>query len=255
MMEPPATLRGAKDAKRHETRQEDCSDHRGRLRLWRRHRASLRGRRRARGLRRHRLRCGHGRRCHADDGGRTGAGRALRCRRWRVGGRDDRGRSSASSAASTFSSTTPRSRKSPRASRRPPKPRSTGCSPSTSRASTTWRCMRCRCCASAEAASVINIASVAALRPRPGMTWYNATKAAVITLTQSMAAELAPDHIRVNCDRAGRRPYADVRRDVRRRRATRRRSGSPSRFRSAACARPRTSPTRRSISRRTKPRS
>jgi NAD(P)-dependent dehydrogenase (short-subunit alcohol dehydrogenase family) len=25
------------------------------------------------------------------------------------------------------------------------------------------------------------------------MTWYNATKAAVVNLTQSMAAELAPD--------------------------------------------------------------
>jgi len=45
---------------------------------------------------------------------------------------------------------------------------------------------------------VINIASVAAIRPRPGMTWYNASKAAVITITQSMAAELAPDRIRVN---------------------------------------------------------
>jgi len=46
--------------------------------------------------------------------------------------------------------------------------------------------------------SVINIASVGALRPRPGMTWYNATKSAMITITQSMAAELAPDNIRVN---------------------------------------------------------
>jgi 3-oxoacyl-[acyl-carrier protein] reductase len=46
--------------------------------------------------------------------------------------------------------------------------------------------------------AVINIASVAAIRPRPGMTWYNASKAAVISITQSMAAELAPDHIRVN---------------------------------------------------------
>jgi 3-oxoacyl-[acyl-carrier protein] reductase len=46
--------------------------------------------------------------------------------------------------------------------------------------------------------SVINIASVGALRPRPGMSWYNATKSAMITLTQSMAAELAPDKIRVN---------------------------------------------------------
>lgn len=46
--------------------------------------------------------------------------------------------------------------------------------------------------------NVINIASVTAIRPRPGMTWYNATKAAVISITYSMAAELAPDKIRVN---------------------------------------------------------
>ena len=46
--------------------------------------------------------------------------------------------------------------------------------------------------------AVINIASVTAMRPRPGMTWYNACKAAVISITQSMAGELAPDRIRVN---------------------------------------------------------
>ncbi len=42
-------------------------------------------------------------------------------------------------------------------------------------------------------------ASTAALRPRPGLTWYNASKGAVVTMTKSMAAELAPDRIRVNC--------------------------------------------------------
>ena len=47
-------------------------------------------------------------------------------------------------------------------------------------------------------ACVINIASVTGLRPRPGMTWYNASKAAVISVTQSMAAELATEAIRVN---------------------------------------------------------
>lgn len=46
--------------------------------------------------------------------------------------------------------------------------------------------------------NVINVASVTAIRPRPGMTWYNASKAAVISITHSMAAELAPDKIRVN---------------------------------------------------------
>ncbi len=60
--------------------------------------------------------------------------------------------------------------------------------------------------------SVINIASVAAMRPRPGMTWYNASKAAVIVVTQSMAAELAPDKIRVNAiaPAVGRTPMFDA---------------------------------------------
>ncbi len=45
---------------------------------------------------------------------------------------------------------------------------------------------------------IINTASTAAVRPRPGLTWYNGTKGAVVTLTKSMAVELAPDAIRVN---------------------------------------------------------
>lgn len=44
---------------------------------------------------------------------------------------------------------------------------------------------------------ILNIASTAGIRPRPGLTWYNGSKGAVITLTKSMAAELAPDSIRV----------------------------------------------------------
>ncbi len=44
----------------------------------------------------------------------------------------------------------------------------------------------------------LNIASTAGLRPRPGLTWYNGSKGAAITLTKSMAVELAPDRIRVN---------------------------------------------------------
>jgi 3-oxoacyl-[acyl-carrier protein] reductase len=45
---------------------------------------------------------------------------------------------------------------------------------------------------------IINIASTAGVRPRPGLTWYNGSKGAAILLTKSMAAELAPDRIRVN---------------------------------------------------------
>ena len=44
---------------------------------------------------------------------------------------------------------------------------------------------------------IINIGSTAALRPRPGLTAYSATKGAVHTMTKSLAAELAPDRIRV----------------------------------------------------------
>lgn len=44
----------------------------------------------------------------------------------------------------------------------------------------------------------INIGSTAAVRPRPGLTWYNGSKGAVTLITKSMAVELAPDNIRVN---------------------------------------------------------
>ncbi len=46
--------------------------------------------------------------------------------------------------------------------------------------------------------SIINTASTAALRPRPGLTWYNASKGAVVTATKSMALEFADRKIRVN---------------------------------------------------------
>ena len=45
---------------------------------------------------------------------------------------------------------------------------------------------------------ILNIASTAGVSPRPGLTWYNATKGWVITATRSMAVELAPYNIRVN---------------------------------------------------------
>lgn len=45
---------------------------------------------------------------------------------------------------------------------------------------------------------IINIGSTAGMRPRPGLSWYNATKGAVNILSKSMAVELGPDNIRVN---------------------------------------------------------
>ena len=47
--------------------------------------------------------------------------------------------------------------------------------------------------------SFINIASTSGVRPRPGLSWYNGSKGAVITTSKSLAAELGPDNIRVNC--------------------------------------------------------
>ncbi|QCI63460.1 SDR family oxidoreductase [Phreatobacter stygius] len=44
---------------------------------------------------------------------------------------------------------------------------------------------------------IINVGSTAGLRPRPGLTWYNASKGAVNLMSKSMAVELAPDKIRV----------------------------------------------------------
>jgi 3-oxoacyl-[acyl-carrier protein] reductase len=44
----------------------------------------------------------------------------------------------------------------------------------------------------------VTIASTAGVRPRPGLTWYNGSKGAAIVTSRSMAAELAPDNIRVN---------------------------------------------------------
>jgi 3-oxoacyl-[acyl-carrier protein] reductase len=46
---------------------------------------------------------------------------------------------------------------------------------------------------------ILTTASTAGLRPRPGLTWYNASKGWAITATKSMAVELAPKNIRANC--------------------------------------------------------
>lgn len=52
--------------------------------------------------------------------------------------------------------------------------------------------------AQGEGGSIINTASIAGLSGDGGPLVYSAAKAAVISLTQSSAVELAPDHIRVN---------------------------------------------------------
>lgn len=45
----------------------------------------------------------------------------------------------------------------------------------------------------------VNIASTAGIRPRPNLGVYNASKAAVINLSKSLAVEFGPANIRVNC--------------------------------------------------------
>lgn len=45
---------------------------------------------------------------------------------------------------------------------------------------------------------ILNVGSTAAIRPRPGLTWYNASKGAVSLMSKSLAVELAPWRIRVN---------------------------------------------------------
>lgn len=45
---------------------------------------------------------------------------------------------------------------------------------------------------------ILNIGSTAGIRPRPGLTWYNASKGAVNLMSKSLAVELGPDKIRVN---------------------------------------------------------
>ena len=45
---------------------------------------------------------------------------------------------------------------------------------------------------------ILNVGSTAGTRPRPGLTWYNASKGAVHLMSKSLAVELAPWRIRVN---------------------------------------------------------
>jgi 3-oxoacyl-[acyl-carrier protein] reductase len=50
---------------------------------------------------------------------------------------------------------------------------------------------------------IVNTASVSAVRPRPNLCAYTASKGAAILLTRALAIELAPHQIRVNCINPG----------------------------------------------------
>ena len=54
----------------------------------------------------------------------------------------------------------------------------------------------------------MNIISTAAIRPRPGLALYNATKGALVPMTKALALEVAEYKIRVNgiCPVAGETP-------------------------------------------------
>ena len=56
--------------------------------------------------------------------------------------------------------------------------------------------------------NIINVVSTAAIRPRPGLALYNATKGALVPLTKALALEVAEHKIRVNgiCPVAGETP-------------------------------------------------
>ncbi|KAJ6032789.1 hypothetical protein N7499_009058 [Penicillium canescens] len=47
--------------------------------------------------------------------------------------------------------------------------------------------------------AVINISSIAAIRPRGRLTWYNSSKAAVSNASKALAHEFGAEGIRVNC--------------------------------------------------------
>lgn len=59
---------------------------------------------------------------------------------------------------------------------------------------------------------ILNVGSTAGIRPRPGLTWYNASKGAVNLGSKSLAIELAPWNIRVNalCPVAGDTPLLEA---------------------------------------------
>jgi NAD(P)-dependent dehydrogenase (short-subunit alcohol dehydrogenase family) len=47
--------------------------------------------------------------------------------------------------------------------------------------------------------TIVNVSSIAGLKGGPGQTAYSASKGAIVAFSRALAAELAPDGIRVNC--------------------------------------------------------
>ena len=47
--------------------------------------------------------------------------------------------------------------------------------------------------------SIVYLSSTAALKGKPALAAYSATKGALVSLARTLAVELAPDHVRVNC--------------------------------------------------------
>ena len=60
-----------------------------------------------------------------------------------------------------------------------------------------WTKLACQAWLSEHGGAVVNVASIAGLHATPGIGFYGVTKAALINLTQQLAAELAPA-VRVN---------------------------------------------------------
>jgi NAD(P)-dependent dehydrogenase (short-subunit alcohol dehydrogenase family) len=56
-----------------------------------------------------------------------------------------------------------------------------------------------KACRAPEGGSIVFLSSVMAFSGKPALSIYGAIKAALIGLTKSLAVELAPDRIRVNC--------------------------------------------------------
>ena len=61
-----------------------------------------------------------------------------------------------------------------------------------------WMCQAAVPHLKASKGNMVNVASTTGVRPGPGLTWYSASKAAMINLTKGLGLELAREQVRVN---------------------------------------------------------